>query len=253
MTDQPEVETTTDQSVPQPMRSVFYEALQKAREELLDGPAPLFTVSHTGTTFDYTHQCAVAKGMVSADRTRQLLEQSESNNRSFDIEFPAYALAVASPAFKRGYESIPTAMHVPLDLGNVLPGYAMCVLDWYARALRSRIWHEFVPGDASFEGEDKWYWVYCYSAMRSLGMDEFAARLLLRIEAMMGDLAVDFESYAHLLRALQDNDPILSRLVELTAHQMRTQTLRITADECHAVAEHFPRFAQRVNEVLQRQ
>lgn len=246
------VDMTTDPSATQSLRSMFSEASQKAREELLNGPAYLFTVSHEGTSFDYAHQCAVAKGMVSAHRMRQLLEQSESNHRTFEIEFSAYALAVASPAFKQGYKSNPTVAYVPLDLGNVLPGYAMCVLDLYARALRSKIWHDTIPEDASFEGEDKWYWVYCYSTTRSLGMDEFAARLQILIEGMMVDLAVDFESYAHLIRALQDNDPVLRILAELTAHRMPTQTLPITEDECRVMAEHFPSFTQRVNEVLQR-
>ena len=234
----------------QPAAEPFHGLTQKSREELLNGPAPLFIGAHTGTTFDYVHQCEVAKGMVCADRTRQLHEQSQSHNRPYAIEFPAHALAAASPLFKQGYEGDPGVAQMPLDLGIVLPGYAMCVLDWYGRALRSKQWYDFVPEDASTEGDDKWYWVYCYSAMRSLGMDDFAVRLQVSIEGMLDGLAVDFESFAHLIRTLPEDDPILSRLAEHTAHNMLAQSLRITETECRALAEHFPRFAEHVNEAM---
>jgi len=42
-------------------------------------------------------------------------------------------------------------------MGTVLPGYLMSVLDWFAKALQSKIWHEFVPEDASIDDGDKWY------------------------------------------------------------------------------------------------
>jgi hypothetical protein len=74
--------------------------------------------------------------MVCADRVRQLHEQAESNNRAFAIEFPADSLAAASPIFKQGYEAhSATLRQLPVDIGTVLPGYTMCVLDWYAHAL----------------------------------------------------------------------------------------------------------------------
>ena len=239
-----------DQDIQQSVGSTFFKSPQKARENLLDGFAPLFIASSVGTQFDYSHQCAAAKGIVDADRTRQLLEQSAHNNRPFAIEFPAQALAAASLNFKQGYDADPTVSHVDLNLGTVLPGYAMCVLDWYGKALRSKKWHHFVPDNPSIEGDDKWYWVYCYSAMRSLGMAEFATHLQVFIEGMLCSLSTDIESYVHLVRTLSPDDPLIRILAEHTAHQMLTQSLLLTEADCQAVAEHFPQFAELVNEAM---
>ncbi|KAF2824863.1 hypothetical protein CC86DRAFT_408003 [Ophiobolus disseminans] len=240
-----------DEQILESSSPFFLDNSQRSREKLLSGPSPLIITSYAGTEADYIHQCTAAKGMVSADRTRQLLEQAASGNRQYAIEFPAHALAAASPSFKQAFEADPNGIRIPLSLGRVLPGYAMCVLDWYCRALRSKTWYDFIPDDASIEGEDKWYWVYCYLVMRSLGMDEFAARLLAFIDGMLNDLNIGFESYAHLIRSLPDSDPLLERLAEYTAHHMLTQSLYITETECCAVAEHFPQFAQKVNEAMQ--
>jgi hypothetical protein len=46
-----------------------------------------------------------------------------------------------------------------------------------ARALQSKSWYESLPEAASIEGDDEWYWVYCYTAMRLLEMHGFASRL----------------------------------------------------------------------------
>jgi hypothetical protein len=54
---------------------------QEIRQELLGGPALLLIVTNTCEPFDYLHQCSAAKDMVSSDRMRRLVEQSESNAR----------------------------------------------------------------------------------------------------------------------------------------------------------------------------
>jgi hypothetical protein len=83
-------EMDTDHEPQQSADGNFSGMLQRLRSRLLNGPAILMTVSHSGTqAFDYAHQCVAAQGMVHYDRSRQLCEQAESNNRSFDIEFPA--------------------------------------------------------------------------------------------------------------------------------------------------------------------
>jgi hypothetical protein len=226
---------------------------QRLRSRLINGPAILLTVSHSGTqSFDYAHQCAAAQGMVHYDRTRQLREQAENNNRSFDIEFPTNALAAASPLFKQGYEANPHTERLPIDLGTVLPGYLMSVLDWYAKALQSKKWYSFVPEDASIDGDDKWYWVYCYAAMRSLYMDEFAGSLRAFIEGFFASLVTNFEDYAHLIRTLPANDPLLDKLVVHTARQMNMQTVPMSDAECAIIAEHFPEFTAKVNEAMLR-
>jgi hypothetical protein len=121
----------------------------RTREKLLDGPALLIVTSNIRTSFNYAHQCFTAKGMVNVDRTRQLLEQCESNSRCFAIELSARALVASSPIFTQTYRSQLDLVQVPVHMGKVLPGYAMHVSDWYGRALQSRNWHDFMPEDPS--------------------------------------------------------------------------------------------------------
>jgi hypothetical protein len=220
------------------------------RQELLDGPTPLLVAFSTCEPFDYTHQCSAAKGMVSPDRMRQFVEQSESNTRPFAIEFPARALAFASPSFKQNYDLQPGIPHVPLHMDNVLPGYAMCVLDWYGRALQKRNWNDFLPDDLPTETSDRWYWFYCYAAMRLLGMEEFAAQLHGFIRCTLRALITDRESYAHLLRSLSREDPIVSHLAHITARQMKSNTLMLTDVDKKMLAEHFPHFAVAVEAII---
>jgi hypothetical protein len=222
----------------------------EAREKLLDGPTTLFIVSSSGISLDYDHQCSVAKAMVSVDWMRQLQEQRGSHTRPFAIEFPARALAASSPIFKQYYELHRGSLHVPVQMGNVLPGYIMCVLDWYGRALKSKSWYEFLPEELSMDNSDRWYWVYCYAAMQLLGMREFAMRVQRFIESILGSLVTDRSNYAHLLRSLRPNDPILSQLARITAQKMNTRSPILTNTDQVAIVEHFPRFADAVNALL---
>lgn len=232
--------------------SVFHVS-HDIRERLLQEPSILLVTSHTCIGFDHEHQCTAATGMVSVDRIRQMSEQSEDNHRPFAIEFPAKALAVSSPRFDQVYESQPGLTQIFVHTGNILPGYVMCVLDWYARALQSRNWYGFLPEDTSIEGDDKWYWAYCYAAMRLLGMDNFASRLQLFIETLIEDLATDLASYGHLLRSIQPQDPILLKLAANTAKKMLAQSNFLTQADCQMLAEHFPEFAESVNGILRGQ
>lgn len=219
---------------------------QEWRKKLLEGPAPLLVVSHAGAQFNYIHQCSAAKGIVCADRSRRLLEQSESGNHPYAIEFPAHALAAASPIFKHGFEADTNLLHVALDIGHVLPGYVMCVLDWYGRALKSKTWVEFMPQDASIDGDDKWYRFYCYATMRSLGMDEFVAQLQTFIERILSSIVVDLDAYVHLIRTLPLSDPISQKVVEYTAQQALAQSTVLSESDCRFLTDHFPLFAEAV-------
>jgi hypothetical protein len=223
---------------------------QEIRQNLLDGPVLLLVVTSSCEHFDYVHQCFAAKDMVGSNRMRQLGEQSESNTRPFAVEFSARALAVASPIFKQSFDIQSDVLHTPLHMGNILPGYAMCVLDWYGRALRSRNWHDFLRDNLPTEDSDRWYWIYCYAAMRLLGMNEFAARLQDFIKCLLCSVVTDWESHAHLLRALSADDTILSQLAQITTQQMKAHTLQLTnMDQC-MIAEHFPHFAAAVNAIV---
>jgi hypothetical protein len=119
-------------------KQVFWSLSFKMRIRLLEGPSILLIVSHSGTPSDYAQQCTAAKGLVAADRDRQLNEQAGSDNRPYAIEFPISPLVTASQAFKTSYEQYPHVSQLPLEMGTILPGYAICVLDWLARCLRSR-------------------------------------------------------------------------------------------------------------------
>jgi hypothetical protein len=173
----------------------------QGRKELLGGPSILLIVSHSGTSFNYAHQCSAAEGVVSTDRSRQLAEETESGHRPFSIEFPIRALCAASSAFREGYKTSPDIAQVSLDMGNILPGYAMCVLDWLTRALSSNHWIDFLPPDAPVANEDKWYWIYCYSAMRTLRMDSLAQPLRDFVMRLINikTLILDRENYVRLL------------------------------------------------------
>jgi hypothetical protein len=220
-------------------------------EHLLGGPSVLLIVSHSGTPFDYAHQCSAAKGIVSADRIRQLTEETESENRPYAIEFPARALATASKTFRNVYEANPEISQLPLDMGNILPGYVMCVFDWLVQDLRRKIPIPFVPDIPVIDGEDKWYWLYCYATMRCLGMEQ--AEELQHFVVLMIDhdsLVAESESYIHLLRVLQPSDPVVAYLAERTAQQMAATTLGLSSAQCQDIGAQYPHFATLVKEAL---
>ncbi|KAH7392194.1 hypothetical protein DE146DRAFT_617894 [Phaeosphaeria sp. MPI-PUGE-AT-0046c] len=218
--------------------------------ELLQGPISLLLISHTGSIFDYEHQILVTHSLVGADCMRQLLEQLQSDHRPFCVEFPTQALVAASPAFAEIYDSEDFSSLVPLSLGNVLPGFAMCVLDWYGKALRSKAWYDFLPSEPLTDQSEKWYLVYCYSSMRSLGLLEFAGRLQNLVEHTLDSLSTDLNAYGHILRVISPQDPTLLRLAHLTAQRMQSGLLSLNDQECKVLAENFPNFATLVNRSL---
>jgi hypothetical protein len=239
-----------DNSAEQTFDDLSYEK----RARLLEGPSILLVVSHSGTPLDHAQQCSAAKGLVPADRSRQMTEQAESGNRLYAIEFPLLALVATSQAFQTGYEHCPNISQLPLDMGTILPGYAMCVLDWLARNLRSKETISFVPEDPEIDGEDKWFWVYSYAAMRTLGI-EATEDLQLFVKRLVdhNSLVTEITSYLRLLRALQPSDPIITYLAERTARQMSEQTYGLSAAaQCDAIGAAHPHFAALVNEQMQK-
>jgi hypothetical protein len=228
-----------------------FDVSYKIRGKLLEGLSSVLLTSHTCTDFDIKHQLSAAKGMVNADRNRQLLEQAADSHRHFSIEFPTWALTAASPLLKQCHEAQPSLSAFPINLGNLLPGYVMCVLDWYGHALQNKHWNEFLPEDPSVDGHDKWYWVYCYAAMRVLGLNYFAAQLQMFIESIIDDLATNISNYAHLLNTLKADDPIMFQLAWYTVLNLQKPSPHLTQLDCEILAEHFPQFAGLVNTILQ--
>lgn len=140
---------------------------------------------------------------------------------------------------------------MPLSTNNVLTGFAMSVLDWYAKALRSKEWYDFLPSEPSTENSDDiWHSVYSYSAMRSVGLIEFADRLHKLVVPVVDNLCSDLNSYAHLLRALGPQDPVILHLAQETARKMRSGSLPLSEDDCKVLAENFPDFGVEVNRSL---
>ncbi|KAL5116441.1 hypothetical protein ACEQ8H_005677 [Pleosporales sp. CAS-2024a] len=226
------------------------DSCHKLREKLLDSPPVLLVTSYSCTRFDSTHQLSAAKGMVNSNRMRQFTEQADNCDRDYAIEFPSLALSAGSSRFKQELETQPGSFQIPVKMGNILPGYAMCVLDWYAKALQSKEWYEFLPQSPSVEGVDKWYWVYCYAVMQLMGMDQFALRLQEVIASIMCHLITSLDDYAHLLRLLKADDPVLHALAQYTATQMRRPSPQLTGLDCQTIARNFPGFANMVNTFL---
>ncbi|KAH6875617.1 hypothetical protein BKA58DRAFT_380148 [Alternaria rosae] len=197
-----DIDTTA--SLDKSQREAFGNLSYQIRAHILEGPPLLLVVSHSGTSSDYAHQCSAAKGVVSVDRSRQMTKQAESDHRLYAIEIQVLALAAVSQAFQTGYREYPDVSHVALAMGPILPGYAMCVLDWLVRCLGSKTTTSFIPDDPEVDGEDKWYWLYSYAAMRAFGIDAtedlqaFIKRLIDH-----DSLVAEMNSYLRLLRALQ--------------------------------------------------
>jgi hypothetical protein len=221
------------------------------RENLLHGPSVLLVVSHSGTPVDYAHQRSAAEGIVSPNRRRQLREQAGSNHRPYTIEIPARALTAASQAFRDSYGGRPDLSQVPFDMGNILPGYVMSVLDWLVKSLRSKTPTPFIPELAIIDDEDRWYWVYCYATMRCLGMEhaedlQHFIILLINHESLIAET----ESYIRLLRTLQPSDPIVAYLAERTARKLEAKTIGLSSTQCQDIGAQHPHFATLVNEYL---
>jgi hypothetical protein len=219
------------------------------RKSLLAGPTIILIVAHSGSYLDYFHQCAAAKGIVHAARRRQLNEQMQSGNRLFKIEVPRQAFAAASPDFRQWLNANPHATHATLDLGPLLPGYAMCVLDWLVRVLQHKDWYDFASADASIEGADKWYRIYSYAAMCSLGMTEFADSLQAVIQRLVcaHDAVKYYDDYVRLLRVLNSSDPFMVDLAKNTAQQLVTGATSLSEMECSQLASSYPLFGEAVN------
>lgn len=143
----------------------------------LAGPAIILIAFHSGSSLDYLHQCTAAEGVVHATRRRQLAKQTEIRNHLFKTEVPQGAPAAVSREFRLSLDQNPAAIHATLDLGSLLSGYMMCVLDRLVRGLRSEVWLDFASANAFIEDIDRWYWIYCDASMRSLGMTEPADQL----------------------------------------------------------------------------
>lgn len=95
-----------------------------------------------------------------------------------------------------------------------------------------------------------WYWVYCYAALRSLGLVEFASRLQKLVETALESLSTDLTAYGHILRTIDPRDPSLPHLAQVTALRMQFDLLPLSDQDCKVVAESSSDFAASVNRSL---
>ncbi|KAF2249432.1 hypothetical protein BU26DRAFT_399909, partial [Trematosphaeria pertusa] len=222
------------------------------RQSLLEGPTVLVIAMYNGSSLDYLHQLSAAQGIVSPDRYRQLEEQSERYHGSCALEFPVNALIAASPAFRHYIGANPGITKVEVQMGKILPGFAMEVLDWLANALTMNRWSDFLGPCLSIVDMDKYYWFYPYVAMRRLGMDVFADSLRAFIEMLVEEhgLADDAWTAEILLQHAPAEDPILLCIAKRYANLIVKGKLPLSAEECCKINEKFPHFGQMVNALL---
>lgn len=225
------------------------DSLQRARESSIEGSTIIIVISHNGNALEYLHQISSANGMALAGRSRQMREQAESSRQPYMIEFPRAALIEASPIARQYLEQHPTAERIGLDLGHILPGYAMEVMDWYAASTLARTWIEF-PTDMICEGGNKWYYYYVYVAMRLLGMRGFATRLQRCLELHMDDLASDYGGYVHLLRHLTNDDPMMSNLVRRSVRLITQSKMPMKEGYIHKLKCRFPHYGRTLDTLL---
>ncbi|KAF2798749.1 hypothetical protein K505DRAFT_357230 [Melanomma pulvis-pyrius CBS 109.77] len=222
---------------------------QCEHENSIEGPTITIVISHNGSHLEYLHQISSANGMVLAVRTRQMREQAESSCQPCMIEYPRAALLKASPIAQEYLEQHPTAEIIGLDLGHILPGYAMEVMDWIVTSMATNVWSEF-PTAMLSEGGNKWYYYYVYVAMRLLGMRGFAIRIQRRLDFHIDDLASDYGAYVHLLRHLADDDPMMRSLILRSVRLITQGKMPMKEGYIHKLKSRFPHYGRTLDRLL---
>jgi hypothetical protein len=199
------------------------------RAQLLEGTTITLDVYYyIGPTAHHPQQLLAAQSLVCHDRYRQLCDQAEGASHassSVRVEFPEHALRAVSWLFAdKQYENGniykcevgPNTYCASIDLGRMLPGYLMEILDWYCGALRAKSWKDFLPVDPSLQDCDKFYWLYIYITMRRIGMDGFADSLgpFVAILVDQHQLVDGVWMLEFILEELSDDDTLLRVIAE---------------------------------------
>lgn len=232
---------------------------RESRERLLDGPTVSLRVTYSATSVYHRQQLLAAEKVVASDRYRQFCDQAKVANSvlaSFNIEFPERALKAASPLFAEfqpdrvnAGEHEPSTYFVDIEMGQVLPGYLMEVLDWYCAALRAKSWRDFLPVEPSVQERDKYFWLYIYITMRKLGMDDFASSLgepfittLIEQHQLVDDAGMlDFT-----LEQLSADDPLFEVIAERYVLLEETGKSPIFPEQWATIVQNYAHFARLV-------
>ena len=229
---------------------------RQAREELLQGPTVKLVVSYSGTSMEHDYQLQASKGKVSRDRIRQLDEQmkqliydnAEGRESKIFIDFPIRALEAATSITLS--DSLITTSQTPelrVDLGPILPGYLMEVLDWYCRSLRNREWKDFLPDELSFEGLDKFFYLYIYITMRAFELHKFADHLgvaLIRYLIQQHQLIDEARTLDFLLQHLSTYDMIFEPIAEHYISLIKSNQCSLFPEQWDTICQHYPHFAE---------
>lgn len=200
---------------------------QESRLQLLDGTTITLVLHYSGTATQHAQQIAAAQNNISPYIYEKLCEQAGNAGRGFSsirVEVPEKALASASQDFAglvpdKIYmrDAEPDTFYHKVDLGPILPGYAMHVLNWYCRALQSRLWEDFTPANPSVQECDKFHWLFSYVTMRKIGLHGFADSLcdrILRILVEQCQLADEFWMLDFILENLAEGDSLFRSVSE---------------------------------------
>lgn len=229
---------------------------REARAELLQGPAIQLVVSYNDSPMDHYNQLQATKGMVTEDRHRQFREQVELLERNHAqgrktkalIEFPAHAFeAATSIACSDFTTDTSQSLELHLDLGPILPGYVMEILDWYCRSLRAREWKDFSPDRTSIEGHDKFFYLYMYIAMRKLKMHGFADQLAVSLTQYLirqHQLTDEAGTLDYLLQHLSENDAIFEPIAERYIYLMSCDQCSLLPEQWDTITQNYPYFGR---------
>jgi hypothetical protein len=234
---------------------------RQVRRGLLTEPLVTTRVTVSGMKAEHRHQLFAAKGMVSADRYGKMEDQMNSqSDRPFKIEFPVKALQAASPAFAAYLEANPGQDRIDVNMGGVLPGFSLQVLDWYVLALNAKSWKNFLPSEPSTEGVDKFFYLYVYLALRRLGMDVFADSFLLVLEELVVEYGLMDEAstaemvLTQLYFGYSETEGNLYPLVKLVARyyvdMFHLQRMPLSKKDCDTMNAKLPPFGTMMKELL---
>ncbi|KAJ4360951.1 uncharacterized protein N0V89_001520 [Didymosphaeria variabile] len=236
---------------------------REKREQLLHSTTITLVVKYSGTKHRL-EQLAAAENVVARDRYRQLCDQAKaagSTPSSVKIEFPAHALEAAI-ALCAVAETNPDEIYMrerggdthflQIDLGPILPGYLMEILDWYCRALSARQWKDFLPADPSVQEYDKFFWLYIYITMRKLGMHDFANTLggpFIGILVEQHGLVDHAWMLDFLLEQLQEGDALFQLVAERYLQLEQAGRSPLFPEQWSAICKAYPHFGNLVTKL----
>ena len=240
----------------------FHQVSHEGRSLLLKGPTILVVLNYENKQSELIHQFSCAKGVASSERCKQLKEQTfDIVYPRYSIEIPQAALAAASTAFRDFLDGASCSTPFPvveLDF-NLLPGYAVEVIDWYIKSLRAPAWSDFpikpeaTGMDYDDDRQDWWYYYYAYVAMQRLHLDDTITEPLrdfLYDKIQRCGFTDDYASLCHFVKHLAPEDPVYECLCQRHAGHLFMDEWLISRELYQKVVEFYPAFGGAVEEMV---